>query len=66
MGNGARLVIQAAYFVLMARSLGVQQYGTFVAVVAAAAVASPFVGNGFGSLMIKHVAHDKTQFPESL
>jgi len=65
-GNGARLVIQAAHFILMARSLGVQQYGTFVAVVAAAAVASPFVGNGFGSLMIKHVAHDRSQLPESL
>ena len=66
LGNGARLFIQAWYFILMARSLGVQRYGTFVAVVAAAAVASPFVGNGFNNLMIKHVAHDRKQFPESL
>ncbi len=66
LGNGARVFIQAMYFFLMARSLGVQQYGTFVAVAAAAAIASPFVSNGFGSLMIKHVAHDRTQLAESL
>ena len=43
LGNGAQILVQAMYFILMARSLGVRQYGTFVAVVAAAAVASPFV-----------------------
>lgn len=64
LGNGAKLGIQAVYFVLMARNLGVYEYGAFVAVVAAAAIAVPYVGNGFGSLMVKHVARDRSLFSE--
>ena len=63
-GQSARLVIQAIYFVLMARNLGVQQYGAFVAVTAAAAIVSPLVGNGTGILMIKNVARDRSLFGE--
>ena len=66
MGLAARLVIQAVYFVIMARSLGAQQYGAFVAVTAAAAIASPFVGFGCGSLMIRNVARDRGTLPENL
>ena len=61
-----RLVVQALYFLLMARSLGPQQYGAFVAVVAAVAVAYPFVGNGSGNLMVKHVARHRRRLPECL
>jgi len=63
-GQSAKLVIQAMYFVLIARNLGPQQYGAFVAVTAAAAIVSPFVGNGCGSLMIKNVARDRSVFSE--
>lgn len=63
-GQSAKLVIQAVYFVLMARSLGPHQYGAFVAVTAAAAIVSPFVGNGSGILMIKNVARDRSVFAE--
>jgi len=62
----ARLVVQASYFLLMARSLGPEQYGAFVAVAAAVAVAYPFVGNGTGNLMVKHVARDRRLLPECL
>jgi O-antigen/teichoic acid export membrane protein len=65
LGNGVRLVFQALYFVLMARSLGPRQYGMFAAVVAAVAIVSPFVGNGFSSLMIRRVARDRTEFAEA-
>ena len=65
LGNGSRLLVQALYFVLMARYLGPQQYGSFVAVTAAAAIASPFVGNGYSNLMIKHVARDRLQYSKS-
>jgi O-antigen/teichoic acid export membrane protein len=41
-GQGFRLVIQAAYFVLIARSLGPDAYGAFVTVVAMAALLGPF------------------------
>jgi O-antigen/teichoic acid export membrane protein len=63
-GQSAKLVIQAIYFVLMARNLGPHQYGAFVAVTAAAAIVSPFVGNGTGILMIKNVARDRSVFAE--
>jgi O-antigen/teichoic acid export membrane protein len=63
-GQSAKLVIQAIYFVLMARNLGPHQYGAFVAVTAAAAIVSPFVGNGCGSLMIKNVARNRDVFAE--
>ncbi|HVO72351.1 MAG TPA: oligosaccharide flippase family protein [Aggregatilineaceae bacterium] len=59
MAQGARLVVQAFYFLLMARGLGPEQYGAFVAVAAAVAIAYPFVGNGSGNLMVKNVARDR-------
>jgi len=62
----ARLVVQASYFLLIARSLGPAQYGAFVAAAAAVAVAYPFVGNGSGNLMVKHVARDRHRLPECL
>jgi O-antigen/teichoic acid export membrane protein len=58
-GQGLRLVIQAAYFVLIARSLGPDAYGAFVAVVALAAVLSPFSGMGTPNLFIKDVRSGK-------
>ncbi|HEX3472624.1 MAG TPA: oligosaccharide flippase family protein [Silvibacterium sp.] len=61
-GNGLKLVIQAAYFVLIARSLEPAQYGAFVAVVAFAAIVSPFVGLGTSNLIIRNVARDKDSF----
>jgi len=57
-GQGVRLIIQAGYFVIIARSLGVQQYGAFAAVTAMVAILSPFVGLGSDSLIIKNVARN--------
>jgi len=54
-GQGVRLVIQAAYFVLIARSLGPDAYGAFVTVVAMAALLGPFSGLGSPNLFIKNV-----------
>jgi O-antigen/teichoic acid export membrane protein len=58
-GQGLRLVTQAAYFVLIARSLGPEKYGTFVAIVALAAVLSPFSGLGTNNLFVKNVRSGK-------
>jgi len=63
-GEVARLGIQAVYFIMMARNLGPGQYGAFVAVTAAAALVSPFVGLGAGNLMVKNVARDRNLFGE--
>ncbi len=54
-GHGFRLVIQAAYFVLVARSLGPDAYGAFVTVVALAALLGPFSGIGTQNLFVKNV-----------
>jgi len=66
LAQAVRLVVQAFYFFLMARGLGPRQYGAFVAVVAAVAIAYPFVGNGSANLMVKNVARDQRLLPESL
>jgi O-antigen/teichoic acid export membrane protein len=58
LGQGLRLIIQAGYFIIIARSLGVQQYGAFAAVTAMVAIFTPFVGLGSGNLIIKNVARN--------
>ena len=60
-GQGFRLVIQAAYFVLIARSLGPDAYGAFVTVVAMAALLGPFSGMGSPNLFIKNVRSGKRE-----
>lgn len=55
LGQSLRLIIQAVYFVLIARSLGPEKYGAFVAVVALAAILTPFSGLGTNNLFIKNV-----------
>jgi O-antigen/teichoic acid export membrane protein len=64
-GNGLKLVIQAVYFILIARSLEPAQYGGFVAVVAIAAIVSPFVGLGTSNLVVRNVARDPDSFSQS-
>lgn len=59
-----RLLIQAAYFIVIARCLGPTQYGGFIATTALTAVLSPFVGLGCGSLLIKNVARDRSVFAD--
>jgi O-antigen/teichoic acid export membrane protein len=61
-GQGMRLVIQAAYFIEIARSLGVSNYGAFVGVVALVGVVYPFASLGGGNLLVKNVARDTKLF----
>ena len=58
-GKGMRLVLQAAYFVIIARTLGVANYGAFVGTTALVAIVSPFVGVGIETLLLKNVAKDR-------
>src|SRR3984885_16097737 len=58
-GQGFRLVIQAAYFILIARSLGPDAYGAFVTLVAMAGILGPFSGMGTPNLFIKNVRSGK-------
>lgn len=62
-GQGLRLLIQALYFVEIARSLGVRNYGAFIGVVALVGIVYPFGALGSGNLLVKNVARDKALFP---
>jgi O-antigen/teichoic acid export membrane protein len=64
-GQGVKLIIQAVYFVVIARSLRPKEYGAFVAVVAITAILSPFVGLGTGNLIVRNVAREKESFTSS-
>jgi O-antigen/teichoic acid export membrane protein len=64
LGQGFRLAIQAGYFIIIARSLGVQEYGAFAAVVAMVAILSPFVGFGSGNLIVQNVSRDRALLDE--
>jgi O-antigen/teichoic acid export membrane protein len=58
-GKGMRLVLQAAYFVIIARTLGVENYGAFVGTTALVAIVSPFIGLGIDTLLLKNVAKNR-------
>jgi O-antigen/teichoic acid export membrane protein len=55
-GQGTRLLLQAVYFVVIARRLGVSEYGAFASAVALIGIAAPFAGVGSGNLLVKNVA----------
>jgi len=62
LGQGFRLVIQALYFVAIARSLGAANYGAFIGVVALVGIVYPFGTLGSGNLLVKNVARDTSRF----
>jgi O-antigen/teichoic acid export membrane protein len=64
-GQGLKLVIQALYFTVIARSLGAQHYGAFVGVVGLVGIMSPFGTLGSGNLLVKNVARDRRQFKKN-
>jgi len=64
-GRLARVVVQGMYFVLLARSLAVSQYGAFVAVTALAGLLSPFATLGTGNLLVKRVSRSHSSFQQS-
>jgi O-antigen/teichoic acid export membrane protein len=65
LSQGGRICIQALYFVLIARSLGVSQYGAFMGVIALVAILSPYSGVGSLYLFVKEVVRDRTLFSEA-
>jgi O-antigen/teichoic acid export membrane protein len=61
-GQGLRLVLQAFYFIEIARSLGVSNYGAFVGVVSLVGIFFPFGAMGSGNLLVQNVAREPGQF----
>jgi O-antigen/teichoic acid export membrane protein len=62
LGQGARIPIQAVYFLLIARALGAQGYGAFIGVTALIGILAPFSGMGSGNLLVKNVSRDESCF----
>lgn len=64
LGQGLTFFVQAAYFILLARLLGSQQYGIFVGAIAAVSIASQYSSLGSGWVLLRHVSQDRRKFPE--
>jgi len=61
-GQGANIVLQAAYFILLARLLGVREYGVFAGAFAFVAIATPYSALGSGLLFVRYVSTDAGKF----
>jgi O-antigen/teichoic acid export membrane protein len=48
LGFGLRVIVQAGYFILIARALGPHEYGGFVGATSLISIAVPFSGWGAG------------------
>jgi O-antigen/teichoic acid export membrane protein len=62
LGQGGRTVLQAAYFVVIARTLGPSGLGAFAGAAALSALAAPFAAMGAGNVLIQYVARDEKSF----
>ena len=61
----ARLInvlVQAAYFVILARTLGAEQYGSFVGITALASLLFPFICLGSDDVLVKEVSVNRGLF----
>lgn len=61
-GQGLTLLIQAAYFILLARLLGVREYGIFVGAFAFVSLAIPYSALGSGLVFVQHVSSKAENF----
>jgi O-antigen/teichoic acid export membrane protein len=58
-GQGTNVILRAAYFILLARLLGVSEYGVFVGAFALVGLATPYCGLGSGLLFMRYVGADR-------
>jgi O-antigen/teichoic acid export membrane protein len=62
----ARLInvlVQAAYFIILARTLGAEQYGSFIGITALASLLFPFICLGSDDVLVKEVSINFMAFP---
>ena len=62
--RGIGILLQGAYFTIIARTLGVNDYGLFVGVAAFVGILNPFSSLGFGKILIQNVARNHALFGE--
>ena len=56
------VVMQAGYFIIVARLLGKENYGSFIVITASASIIFPFVALGSEHILVKNVATNKASF----
>ncbi len=61
MGQAMNFLLQAAYFVLLARLLGVKEYGVFAGAFAIVNLVTPYSALGAGMLFMRYVTADRTK-----
>ena len=61
LGQGANFMLQAGYFVLLARLLGVKEYGVFAGAFAVVNLVTPYSALGAGMLFMRYVTADRTK-----
>jgi O-antigen/teichoic acid export membrane protein len=61
LGQGANFLLQAGYFILLARVLGVREYGVFAGAFAIVNLVTPYSAFGAGMLFMRYVTADRTK-----
>jgi O-antigen/teichoic acid export membrane protein len=61
-GQGFNILLQAGYFILLARLLGVSEYGVFAGAFAFVAIATPYSALGSGLLFVRYVSTNSGNF----
>jgi O-antigen/teichoic acid export membrane protein len=61
LGQGGNFLLQAGYFILLARLLGVVQYGVFAGAFALVNVVTPYSALGAGMLFMRYVTIDRSK-----
>jgi O-antigen/teichoic acid export membrane protein len=64
-GSAVMMMLQGVYFIIVARSLGPEQYGAFIGAVSLIAVLSPFSAWGTGGILVRNVSRQKKTFADS-
>jgi O-antigen/teichoic acid export membrane protein len=64
LGQGVSFAVQAAYFILLARLLGADQYGIFVGAAAAVSLLSQYSTLGSGLVLVRQVSRHNSEFPQ--
>src|SRR5215475_10214708 len=64
-GHGLSLSFQAAYFILIGRTLGSHEYGAFVGVVSLVNVLSQFSSLGMEMILVRNISRARESFAVS-
>lgn len=61
-GQGLGIILQAGYFIILARLLGRTEYGIYVGAVALVSIVSQYSSVGSGILFLRYVSQDRKEF----